>query len=84
MRNQCILALSPREGCPLNAMRCRLSVVVSLTDGGVSGAAGSLVCIALDRVVLTVSARDTGADKGLQGDKVPPNWPKSSLGSIVY
>ena len=28
-------------------------------------------------VVLTVSARDTGADRGLLGDggdKVPPNW----------
>ncbi len=36
----------------------------------------------VDRVVLTVAARDIGADRGLQGDKVPPNWLEPSSGTI--
>ena len=32
--------------------------------------------------MLTVSARDIGADRGLHGDRVPPNWIDSNSGTI--
>jgi hypothetical protein len=64
----------------MRCCRCRLSVAVSLTRA--FGAAGSLICAALDMTVLTVSARDIGTDRGLQGDKVPPNWLEPNSGTI--
>jgi len=75
----CSYARNVRLGLS-DAMRCRLSVAVSLTRA--FGAAGSLICAALDRAVLTVSARDIGADRGLQGDKVPPNWLEPNSGTV--
>ena len=77
VRNQCLWALLLCEKCSLGAIRCDAVQTVCLF-----GAAGSLICAALDRAVLTVSARDIGADRGLQGDKVPPNWLEPNSGTI--
>jgi hypothetical protein len=70
VRNQCLLALLICEKCSLGAIRCDAMQTVCR---GLTNAVG---------LVLTVSACDIGTDRGLQGDKVPPNWLGPNSGTI--